>query len=159
MSYYDDICEHVASYVNSHIPELKQKAYKLKQFGNYEIYETSISNIQLFDLPGMDVRCDVLVSTTLVVQDGDIHYDNEQEINLTYTLTYKGAIDIGIFVFSSIKPFWDSHGTSKLSQDLVPYIKSEDLDKYAELILERYYPEALDGSEVVNPDKLVKKWG
>ena len=159
VNYYDDICEHVAAYIDSHIQELKQKAYKLKQFGEYEVYEIAITNIQLYDLPEMDVQCDVLVSTTLIVQDGDRHYDNEQEINLTYTLTYKGDIVVGIFVFSDIKPFWDSQSTSPLSQDLVPYIRSEELDDYSESILERYYPEALNGSEVVNPDILVKRLG
>ncbi|WP_276839961.1 ImmA/IrrE family metallo-endopeptidase [Anaerovibrio lipolyticus] len=157
--YYDNICNNIINYVDSHIEDLKQKAYKLKQFGEYEIYETSISNIQLYDLSGMDIRCDICVSVTVLVKDGDSHYDNEQEINLTYTLTYKGAVDEGIFEFSDIKPFWDTEKTSRLSQDLVPIIKSAELDKYAETILEEYYPEALNGSEAVNTDILVKRLG
>lgn len=155
--YYDDIYDHVTDYIDRHITNLQKKAYKLKQFGEYEVSDLSISKINVYDLLEMDIQCDVLVSTTLVVQDGDSRYDNEQEINLTYTLTYKGAVDEGIFVLSDIKPFWDKENTSRLSQDLVPIIKSTELDKYAETILEEYYPEALKGSEVVDPDTLVKR--
>ena len=157
--YYDDIYDHVTDYIDSHITNLQKKAYKLKRIGEYEVSDLSISKINVYDLPEMDIQCDVLVSITIVVQDGDSHYDNEQEINLTYTLTYKGDIVVGIFVFSSIKPFWDTQNASKLSLDLVPVIKSEELDNYVDTILDRYYPEALDGREVVNPDTLVKRLG
>ena len=157
--YYDNICDHVTGYIDNHISTIQQKVNKLRRFGEYEVCDVSISKIRIYNLPEMDIQCDVLVSTTLIVQDGDRHYDNEQEINLTYTLTYKGDIVVGIFVFSDIKPFWDSQSTSPLSQDMVPYIRYEELDDYAESILERYYPEALNGSEVVNPDILVKRLG
>ena len=157
MNYYDDICIHVTNYVDTHISTIQQKANKLRKFGEYEVCDVSISKINIYDLPKMDIQCDICVGTTVVVKEGDSRYDNEQEINLTYTLTYKGAVDEGIFVLSDIKPFWDKENTSRLSQDLVPIIKSTELDKYAETILEDYYPEALNGSEVVDPDTLVKR--
>ena len=158
-NYYDEICNHITNYVDTHISTIQQKANKLRKFGEYEVCDVSISKINIYDLSGMDIQCDICVGTTVVAQEGDSHYDNEQEIRLIYTLTYKGAVDEGVFAFSEIKPFWDKENTSQLSQDLVPIIKLAELDKYAEAILEEYYPEALNGNEAVNPDILVKRLG
>lgn len=135
----------------------------MHRLGNYSLSDIEIKRV---DVGGryddLSINASMIVVATAIAEEGDYHYDDEEEIELWYTVKAKGDLECRLKDFEclSITPYWgkDKIGNA-LNDDFVPIIRNDDLDKEATAFLQRYYPEALNAPTWVNPDVLVKHMG
>lgn len=88
-------------------------------------------------------------------------YDRELVNDLWLTISCSGDISIGLknFHIADISEYVQVKQQKPLADDLVPIIAKSEYEKYAKEILEKFYPECLEGSQEINAEILAQRMG
>lgn len=159
---YDQIFDRVDSYVKYNAKKLDLTSERI-----YSIHETYVDDIDIKyvhveDKEGMRIDFYPFVVVTAIIS-GKTKYDIEQEDKTLYLrLHCTGDLGKNLSDFRIIDiSVYDSklNRTDAMTDHLVPYIKPENLEERAQRILRQYYPEALTGTDPVDPYILAQRMG
>jgi len=153
--FYDQFCDKIEEFFRYHLGILEDKLPDAVRVEGAEVEDLDFKNIAIEDESGPKISFDVLVAPEIdakALYRGD-DYD-EHEVNDIW-LSVSCSAEIGREITNFRIQYIDElskRGPSKkpLDGNLVPIVGRCDYDKEAEAILEKYDPEALDGSEKVN---------
>lgn len=110
----------------------------------------------------MEIKFYPIVVATINIE-GKTKYDmdtDSKELWLRLYCSGNLAVRLKDFQISKIEEIDSQYLRKKpMTDGLVPYIKIEDMDKYATEILTTYYPEVLERPQPVNAKNLAKRMG
>ncbi|WP_281743987.1 hypothetical protein [Tepidanaerobacter syntrophicus] len=110
----------------------------------------------------MKIEFYVVAEAEIEVTEGDYHYDDFDQCYQWFLLCCVGDLECSLddFEITGISIYSQRNKMLKpLSDALVPYIHSEELDDVATDFLRRHYPKALKTPMAVDPLKLAEKMG
>lgn len=161
-TFYDPIYLAVETYVKDNVKRLgltSERIYKIDEIylDGFEIKYVHVENKE-----GMGIEFYPFVVTDAVMS-GKGRYDIEEETKTVYIrLHCAGNLEKDLSDFT-IKDISEYDGKLKLTDamtdHLVPFIKSDDLEFHAQRILQKYYPEALTMSGPVDSYALAQRMG
>ena len=160
---YQELFDELEDYIAGHKSDLRNKYSRLHKLGTVEFSDMDIKTVHVDDGHEMDISMEIVVSASIIVKEGDYHYDEEDEIEEWYSISAKGNLSrrLSDFEICSISPYQKGgyQRLNPLDPDFVPQMVKHELDKIAENFLLKYYPEALLQPVWVDPDVLVSKMG
>lgn len=167
--FLDKLCEVSSAYIEEHRDGLDIKLHKVRKIGEIEIIETRIRKVYVNDLPKTKVAFDVILEVELVIKEADYHYDESDTCNLWIRVPCEGDLLIHVSDWEineeGVEQYFKKNlPGSCLSDSLVPYISSCQLEKIATEFLKEYYPSALSETKNgipihVDPTVLAKNLG
>lgn len=167
--FLDKLCEVSSAYIEEHRDGLDIKLRKVRKIGEIEIIETRIKKVYVNDLPKTKVAFDVILEVELVIKEADYHYDESDTCNLWIRVPCEGDLLIHVSDWEineeGVEQYFKKNlPGSCLSDSLVPYISSCQLEKIATEFLKEYYPSALSETKNgipihVDPTVLAKNLG
>lgn len=167
--FLDKLCEVSSAYIEEHRDGLDIKLHKVRKIGEIEIIETRIRKVYVNDLPKTKVDFDVILEVELVIKEADYHYDESDTCNLWIRVPCEGDLLIHVSDWEineeGVEQYFKKNlPSSCLSDSLVPYISSCQLEKIATEFLKEYYPSALSETKNgipihVDPTVLAKNLG
>lgn len=167
--FLDKLCEVSSAYIEEHRDGLDIKLRKVRKIGEIEIIETRIKKVYVNDLPKTKVAFDVILEVELVIKEADYHYDESDTCNLWIRVPCEGDLLIHVSDWEineeGVEQYFKKNlPGSCLSDSLVPYISSCQLEKSATEFLKEYYPSALSETKNgipihVDPTVLAKNLG
>lgn len=160
--FYNEFYSAIESYIEENQDDLDLKLRNVRDIGGVALTDMEVKFVSVNDLPDMKIEFDVIVDSEIEINEGDYHYDDFDICNQWFILRCVGNLDCGLddFKITSINTYDQKNKMDKpLSDALVPFIRSEDLDTVANDFLRRYYPEALKTPMAVDPTELAKKMG
>mgnify|MGYP002677241961 CR=1 FL=1 len=167
--FLDKLCEVSSAYIEEHRDGLDIKLRKVRKIGEIEIIETRIKKVYVNDLPKTKVAFDVILEVELVIKEADYHYDESDTCNLWIRVPCEGDLLIHVSDWEineeGVEQYFKKNlPSSCLSDSLVPYISSCQLEKIATEFLKEYYPSALSETKNgipihVDPTVLAKNLG
>lgn len=167
--FLDKLCEVSSAYIEEHRDGLDIKLHKVRKIGEIEIIETRIKKVYVNDLPKTKVAFDVILEVELVIKEADYHYDESDTCNLWIRVPCEGDLLIHVSDWEineeGVEQYFKKNlPGSCLSDSLVPYISSCQLEKIATEFLKEYYPSALSETKNgipihVDPTVLAKNLG
>lgn len=167
--FLDKLCEVSSAYIEEHRDGLDIKLRKVRKIGEIEIIETRIKKVYVNDLPKTKVAFDVILEVELVIKEADYHYDESDTCNLWIRVPCEGDLLIHVSDWEineeGVEQYFKKNlPCSCLSDSLVPYISSCQLEKIATEFLKEYYPSALSETKNgipihVDPTVLAKNLG
>lgn len=167
--FLDKLCEVSSAYIEEHRDGLDIKLHKVRKIGEIEIIETRIRKVYVNDLPKTKVAFDVILEVELVIKEADYHYDESDTCNLWIRVPCEGDLLIHVSDWEineeGVEQYFKKNlPSSCLSDSLVPYISSCQLEKIATEFLKEYYPSALSETKNgipihVDPTVLAKNLG
>ena len=159
---YDAIFRGVDAYVKENSDRLDLTSRRIYDIEEVYLEDIEIKHVNVEDKEGMRVDFFPIVNAT-VAFSGRGKYDVEEDSkDIYFRLHCTGDLSKHMedFTIRSIEEFNSRRQMSHaLSDGLVPYIKTERLEEYAERILEKYYPEALKGTNPVDANRLAHNMG
>lgn len=161
--FYEELFNALGDYIDSQTLELRNKYSRLHKIGIVELSDMDIKTVYVDDGNEMDISMEIVVSASIIVKEGDYHYDEEDEIEEWYGISAKGNLSrrLSDFEICSVSSYQKGtyRRSNPLTTDFVPQMRNNELDKIAENFLLKYYPEALLQPVWVDPDVLVSKMG
>lgn len=160
--FYNDFYTSVEKYIDENQDSLDLHINNVKDVGEIILTDMEVKMASINDLPGMEIKFDVVIEAEIEVSEGDYHYDDYDLCNQWFLLSCMGDLEYSLddFKIIDIAIYTQRNKIDKpLSDALVPYIKKEELDSVATDFLNRYYPEALKEPMAVEPTVLASKMG
>lgn len=149
------------------------KSFIIQNRQSLDLYSCVVQNIKYVDLSDISVvsvsvdNCheqkiafDVIVDAEIEVKDYNRHNDYDDLVNQWFLLTCSGdlACSLDDFKISNITVYNKKNYHDKAMSDaLVPYIRSEQLEDFATEFLQANYPEALNIPMYLDPMELAKR--
>lgn len=146
--FLDKLCDVSSAYIEEHRDELDLKLRKVQSVGEIEIIDTRIEKVYVNDLPGTKVAFDVILEVDLEIKEADYHYDESDTCNLWIRVPCEGDLLKNINDWEinedGVEQYFKKNAPANcLSDSLVPYISSNQLEDIATEFLKEYYPQAL----------------
>lgn len=160
--FYNDFYSSVERYIEENQDSLDIHIKNVKDVGEIILTDMEVKMVSINDLPGMEIKFDVVIEAEIEVYEGDYHYDDYDLCNQWFLLSCMGDLEYSLddFKIIDIAIYTQRNKIDKpLSDALVPYIRKEELDSVATDFLNRYYPEALKEPMAVEPTVLASKMG
>ncbi|CDG05790.1 helix-turn-helix domain-containing protein [Lactococcus lactis] len=129
-----------------------------------EIYDAEIMNVYA-DYSNEDLlNFDVLVNNYILVKTADNHHDEEDTRNRWVRVRCSGILNAGVQNFTIKQVSSYIKGTystfiNPMSDELVPFIWKDDLERTAENFLKKYFPLVLEVPHAINPYNLAFNMG
>ena len=147
-NFIDELCNVASEYLNEHGDTLELKLRKVQEIGEIELLDTRINKVYVNDLPGTKIAFDVILELELEVREADYHFDESDTCTPWIRVPCTGDLSKDIKEWEiqtdEIEQYFKkSVPTNCLSDSLVPYISSEQLEDIATEFFESYYPNAL----------------
>ncbi len=121
-------------------------SHKLHITGDCELEDMEIKTIWIEDSTSMLIKFKVVLSLNVFMKEGAYNYDNVDEKDIWIVVLCSGNLEKGLSDFEIL----DHHKYERkerfenaLNNNLVPYIRYENLEDVATEILSEYYPEIL----------------
>lgn len=163
-NFENQIYQSVEEYYNANKERLNITSYRFYSITDTYLDDVSIRyvNAEDCDTNGMKIKFYPIVIATFVIE-GKTKYDmdtDSKELWLRLHCYGDLAVQLKDFEISKIEEIDSQYLRKKpMTDGLVPYIKIEDMDKYAMEILTTYYPEVLQSPQSVNAKCLAKRMG
>lgn len=160
--FYNELYSAIEVYVEENVDSLDLNLRNVRNVGDVSLTDMEIKFISVNDLPDMKIEFDVVVEAEIEVTEGDYHYDDFDQCYQWFLLCCVGDLECSLddFEITGISIYSQRNKMPKpLSDALVPYIHSEELDDVATDFLRRHYPKALKTPMAVDPLKLAEKMG
>lgn len=146
--FLDKLCEVSSAYIEEHGDGLDLKLHKVQEIGEIEIIDTRIEKVYVNDLPETKVAFDVILEVELEIKEADYHYDESDTCNLWIRVPCEGDLLKNINDWEinedGVEQYFKKNAPANcLSDSLVPYISSNQLEDIATEFLKEYYPSAL----------------
>lgn len=164
-NFYNNFSSLITAFLVNHREEISDRFFDGKFCFDVQVDDFEIKKVSIDRLGEGRIAFDVVVvpdASVEVREKGD--YQERQEIGrLWITLSCQGDIfkQLSDFKIDFIE-FYNGKCPSRkpLDQSLVPYIRKEEYDKYANEILKKYYSESLgENGCIIDPLVLVKRMG
>ena len=163
---YNEIYNRVYDFCNHHKQLLCDKCdgYDVYRIVDVEDINLEYKQVWIDDTPGTTIDFDVAIEVCADVEgvSGKHHDHDSYNSTLWVLVSCKGDLAKKLKDFAVIRlDEFDSRSKPKkpLSGDMVPIIKGEDYDKYANEIILKFYPEALTKNAIVDAEILAKRMG
>ncbi|WP_296972578.1 helix-turn-helix transcriptional regulator [Tepidanaerobacter sp. EBM-38] len=160
--FYNELYSAIEVYVEENVDSLDLDLRNVRNVGEVFLTDMEIKFVSVNDLPDMKIEFDVVVEAEIEVTEGDYHYDDFDQCYQWFLLCCVGDLECSLddFKITGISIYSQRNKMPKpLSDALVPYIHSEELDNVATDFLRRHYPKALKTPMAVDPLKLAEKMG
>lgn len=160
--FYNDFYSFLEKYIEDHKDNLDLDIYNVRDVGMISLTEIEVKMVSIDDLPGMEIKFDVIIEAEIEVSEGDYHYDDYDLCNQWFLLSCTGNLECSLddFDIIAIEVYTKRNKIKKpLSDALVPYIKKEELESVATDFLNRHYPEVLREPMAIDPIELATKMG
>lgn len=160
--FYDDIYECINAYIEDHPKDIEDKVHKIHRLGTLSLSDMEIISVWADAGNDLQLSVEIIIRAYICAEEGDYHYDGEDDIEQWYSLQATGdlACQLEDFNILSVGGYQRKKiRKNPLADNFVPDIKSMDLDKRAETFLHKYYPESLKKPMAIDPDELVKRMG
>ena len=160
--FYDDIYECINAYIEDHPKDIEDKVHKIHRLGTLSLSDMEIISVWADAGNDLQLSVEIIIRAYICAEEGDYHYDGEDDIEQWYGLQATGdlACQLEDFNILSVGGYQRKKiRKNPLADNFVPDIKSMDLDKRAETFLHKYYPESLKEPMAIDPDELVKRMG
>lgn len=165
----DEIFNAVADYVdecvqNNQFNKLDIRTDRLKRMGEVSLETITVKGMDIYSLPGMIVGFDIRVEADFEITEGDYHYDDAIYPKQWFQLSGKADLsknldDFKLDDYVEVYNQKNRHN-EHLSDSLVPIMRHEDYEKYAEKFLRHVYPEGLsEDCSYVDPMEVAKSMG
>ncbi|MCM3761062.1 helix-turn-helix domain-containing protein [Alkalihalobacillus oceani] len=160
--FYNELYLATEDFVEDNIDNLDLRLRNVHRVGEVSLADMEIKFVSINDLPGMKIGFDVVVEGEIEVSEGDYHYDEFNQCFQWFSLSCTGdlAHNLDDFKITFVSVYNQKDKIDNpLSDALVPYIRSENLDAIANDFLRKYYPEALKTPMAIDPKKLAEDMG
>ena len=142
-NFIDELCDEASAYIEEHGKELDLRLRKVKEIGEFELSDTKIHKVYVNDLPGTKIAFDVILEIQLEVKEADYHFDESDICTIKIRVPCIGDLTKDIKEWEiqtdDIEPYFKKNAPANcLSDSLVPYISSEQLDDVATEFLKSY---------------------
>jgi hypothetical protein len=134
----------IESFIEENLDNLDLRLRKVRNIGEISLSDMEIKFVSINDLPDMKIEFDVVVETEIEVSEGDYHYDDFDQCYQWFSLRCTGdlACSLDDFEIAGISIYSQKNKMPKpMSDALVPYIRSEELDAVANDFLGNHCPE------------------
>ncbi|WDC84267.1 hypothetical protein PL321_19035 [Caloramator sp. mosi_1] len=158
----NEIFEAIQNYIEDNWEFLDLRLYKVRNIGGIELSDIEVKFVSVSDLPDLKIEFDVVVEAELEVRESDYHYDETENCMQWFILKCSGDLDCNLddFKINSVNEYKFKNKQAKpMSDSLVPFISTEQLEYIATDFLRRYYPEALKTPITIEPKVLAEKMG
>lgn len=163
-NFENEIYQSVEEYYNANKERLNITSYRFYEIMDTYLDDVSIRYVNAEDCnsKSMEIKFYPIVVATINIE-GKTKYDmdtDSKELWLRLYCSGNLAVRLKDFQISKIEEIDSQYLRKKpMTDGLVPYIKIEDMDKYATEILTTYYPEVLERPQPVNAKNLAKRMG
>lgn len=161
--YYDQLFKYLLSYIKHH-KDLIVDRYDLINIEDIDIFDLGLKNVYIDtkdnDYIEFDIQCNPEIQYTEVDKRRTREAGGTNK--LWFTISCKAKVTINkleSFFVIAVDEYNPTKPKKPLSGNLIPVIHHNEYDKYAEEILNKYYPEAFEVDTVVNPYELAKRMG
>lgn len=159
------ICDSIENNLVNNFEDFDISSKRFDIIDNFEVYNYKLIRVDAMSKYDED---DIKVLATVEVEIGvEYHQGKVYDYDTLYQwflVEGQGSIqkhfnDFQILKVSSYEPNYICNNL--LSDQFTPYIKKDELDKYSEELLKKYYPEALSQKNIipVYPKKLAERMG
>ncbi|WP_206528097.1 hypothetical protein [Marinitoga sp. 38H-ov] len=158
----NELFEAIQGYIEDNYELLDLRLYKVRNIGGIKLSDIEVKFVSVNDLPGMRIEFDVVVEAELEVREADYHYDSSEYCSHWFMLKCSGDLECNLddFIIYSVTEYTSKNKQPKpMSDSLVPFIYSEQLEFVATDFLRRHYPEALKTPMAIDPQVLAGKMG
>lgn len=160
--FHSELFEVVSKYITIFSNELKLQLWQqsIAQFEDLGLSKLNVLFVYVDDQPKMKICFDVVVDAEIIDQQSPNHYSEPNVYHLWLKLGCFGDLDCDLddFQVLSIKIYdRNTDHENSLSDELIPYICTEGLDKVALDFVARYYPEALEKPMPIDPYELAHR--
>ncbi len=151
-------------FIDENKDDLELFSRQMMRYENAELVDIEVKQTYVENHPGSVIDFDVLLEAEIYIKSYTNHNDFEDSYFRWLRVSCSGEMNAGvknfkildIAIYDKKKGYKNEH---PLSDQLIPLIRKNDLDKVAETILERYFPLALDVPTALSPDVLASKMG
>lgn len=160
--FHNDFCSCIERYIEENQDSLDLDIQNVHVVGGINLTSVEVKMTSINDLPGMEIEFDVVLDAEIEVTEGDYHYDEYDICNQWFLLNCKGNLEYSLddVKITGIELYTQRNKIDNpLSDDLVPFIYSDELDSAAEDFLNRNYPEVLKEPVALEPLELAYKMG
>lgn len=161
-TFYNALFAAAQDYVVDHPGSLDPGHRHVRRAGIPEVCDISVEHVWCHNKPGMRIGFDVAFSVEFCVQERDYHYDDCDECCDWLLAECEGDLEkkLSDFVIKDVR-IYDGKARKRdpLDDALVPVMKREELDSYAERFLEKYCPKAIENPGYLDPLELAASMG
>ncbi|SHF37063.1 ImmA/IrrE family metallo-endopeptidase, partial [Caloramator proteoclasticus] len=160
--FYNEIFATIQNYVIENKDTIDLWLYRVRNIGEIELSDIEVKFVSVSDLPEMKIEFDIVVEAELEVRESDYHYDESENCRQWFQLKCSGDLKCNLddFIIYSVTDYTSKNKQPKpMSDSLVPFIYSEQLESVATEFLRKNYPEALKTPMAVDPQLLAEKMG
>ncbi len=159
--YEDEIFDRLSSFLED-APE-NAELINCHDLDSVEPYSIAIKFVQIENLPGDEIRLDIVVETELLCTTQSRRYGSEDNIEHQW-FTLDCAVEIADrlrnFAIHDISVYTGKRKSDNpLSDSLVPVFWKDELDDRADEFLKHYYPEALNSPMPIDTDTVAERLG
>ena len=162
--YYNELYVSIDKYISRNAPELYVKSHVIDDITSKRLEDFRINRVLSRKIKGDFIESELQIITELEIKGRTKYgYDSDSgELWLRVTVLYKldnGLKDFNvtqIIKFNSSDYVGDDLG---LTPEFVPYLRAKELDKVAEDILRKYYPDALQVPMALPVDDYISNIG
>ena len=144
----DDIEKAVSKYIDENWQQLDLQAHRVKNPDEAYLEDCRFHRLIPYDVPGDMVRFDVVVIAGIMIFETSHSQAIEGEVDKWFRVSCEAELNNGLHGFRILDideyDFRENNPRGILTDSLVPYIKTEQLEQTAEAILKQYYPQALE---------------
>jgi hypothetical protein len=158
----NELFEAIQGYFEENYDNLDLWLYKVEKIGGIELSEIEVKFVSVNDLPGMRIEFDVVLEAEMEAREADYHYDEAEDCIQWFVVKCSGDLECNLddFIIHSVTEYKSKIRQPKpMSDSLVPFISTEQLETIATDLLRKYYPEALKTPMAVETQKLAMNMG
>lgn len=142
---------------------LNLKLNRIEVISKIEINYLNVKSVHVSNKPQDSIKFDILVEADLEVYD-KYFYRNDVTESIRQWFCVECIGSLGAYLkdseYTKVSVYEGKlHDNTAMSQRLVPIMNKEDCEKYASMFIQKYYPEANDSSEWLDPNELAKRMG
>lgn len=156
---YDSVCEKIEEFITDNFDELEIESSRIDVIDDFEILDYNLEKILIdasFDEDDSIIY--FVISAEICINQRDGHNDDYDTICKWFTAMCKGSLRNQFSSFS-VLDIKEYYGIPKikniLSDQLIPFMKKEDLDRIASDFLEKFYPESMNQKAIIPVDPIL----
>ena len=156
------ITEALEKFIIDNKEQLEEKTKYVNRITDANVEEVDYKQVWINDTPGMKLEFNVAVQVTVAIKGPGNRDILNEYIYKWYLVSCEGDVSSNLndFKIVDIDEYTQKNKPKNpMSGDLVPIISRKEYDKYANEILEKYYPEAINEPIKIRPKLLAKRMG
>lgn len=161
--YYDYLFSELSDFISNNTHNLDIRSGRIHSPDQATLYDFHIQKLYSNKSKDSEVLVDLVVACDIDVSESAKTDKEEDTLSQWFRISCSFDINDGIhnFTIHKINIYEPSQNENehRLSEHLVPIIGKEEFDAYAEEILKKYYPEALESPQRVDVNELARRMG